>query len=448
MSVDQRRRISCSPELEGRQRVKHLLNPVGAYGLNTCCKSCVVALNEEEVIFVVGTLLVLQNFDDPGKFCILPQHDDLRTIFGMCFHMEGQVLAVCASSWDQKFIVEFYHTNGLRIGGDVNNRFRRARSFRLDESQCTESLANEGNHICMDFSSCGKLLIAYIHGTVYHFDWQRSKILFSYKYPGERVKCITFSPHDSSKVACSGQGFVKLWKLKQQTMSPSAEIHGLDLQGQTVVHHAWDQTREVIFAVTVEGSVYMIDPARGHQHFFHKVHDGLGLTAVLPISQHTFLSVGSTGKIGVFTEKDSMEGRKKIGQGKGSFELDRVVTTKDLADDILGVVLTSKKLIIFTRHYIGCLDVDELSTKAAANGDGGQVSIQSCRRFHSGPISSLSVCARKSLVASSSSGDLDNTIRVWDFRAHRNIITHYLEKGHHANSIAFHPSGNISKKDS
>lgn len=442
MSVNQKRRLSSISDTEGRQRVRHLLSPVGAYGLNTSCKSCLVALDEEQVIFVVGTLLVLQNLDDPGKFCILPKNDNIRTILGICFHAEGQILAVCASSWDQNFVVVFYHTNGLRIGGDVNNRFRRARSFELDGSQCTGSLTSEGNHTCMDFSSCGKFLIAYIYSMVYHFDWQRSKILFSYEYPGERVMCITFSPHDSSKLACSGQGFVKLWKLKQQTMSPLSEIHGLDLQGQTVIHHAWDQTKEVIFAVTLEGSVYLIDPARGHQHSFHKVHNGLGLAAVLPISHHSFVSVGSTGKIGVFTDKDSMEGRKKIGQGKGSFEVDRVVSTKDLGDDILGAFVTGKKLTVFTRHYIGCVDVDELSTKPAVDDDGGQVAIHICRRFHSGTISSLSVCARKSLVASCSFGDVDSTVRVWDFRAHRNIITQYLEKGHHANSVAFHPSGN------
>ena len=71
---------------------KRIIEPLAAYGLNMAYPSdCVVPIDEDQIIHVAGSLLVLQNVDDTSKSMILPENERFRSIFGLCFHHSLQV---------------------------------------------------------------------------------------------------------------------------------------------------------------------------------------------------------------------------------------------------------------------------------------------------------------------------------------------------------------------
>lgn len=67
-----------------RQQVgRRLIKPMGAYGLNLRARSCMVGVDEEYIVHVAGSLLVLQSIEEVGKFAVLPEHDRIHTMLGI-----------------------------------------------------------------------------------------------------------------------------------------------------------------------------------------------------------------------------------------------------------------------------------------------------------------------------------------------------------------------------
>lgn len=66
-----------------QQAGKRYIRPAGAYGLNLRSRSCLVAIDEEHIVHVTGSLLVLQSLEELGKFTVLPEHDRIRNILGI-----------------------------------------------------------------------------------------------------------------------------------------------------------------------------------------------------------------------------------------------------------------------------------------------------------------------------------------------------------------------------
>ncbi|GMH89749.1 hypothetical protein TrST_g13747 [Triparma strigata] len=61
---------------------------------------------------------------------------------------------------------------------------------------------------------------------------------------------------------------------------------------------------------------------------------------------------------------------------------------------------------------------------------------------HAGSISSISVCARKPLLATCSSDLTDSSVRIWNYRARECVLHEYFEGLQNPNSVSVHPSGN------
>jgi hypothetical protein len=58
-------------------------------------------IDSDQIIFAAGNQLVLQSLEDPGAFCILPQHDSIHTLLGIEFHAALQVLSTAAVMHDK-----------------------------------------------------------------------------------------------------------------------------------------------------------------------------------------------------------------------------------------------------------------------------------------------------------------------------------------------------------
>jgi hypothetical protein len=119
-----------------------------------------------------------------------------------CLFCSAQILAVCALDWDGKCLLVLYHTAGLKVGSeDMSRSFRKARTFDLPINDPVK-VAHDG--ITMSFSPAGKVLVAIVEGVLHVMDWQRNKLLVSFRYPGGKVTAVRFDPIDHSRISLSG----------------------------------------------------------------------------------------------------------------------------------------------------------------------------------------------------------------------------------------------------
>lgn len=109
---------------------------------------------------------------------------------------------MCALDWDGKCLLVLYHTAGLKVGSeDMSRSFRKARTFDLPINDPVK-VAHDG--ITMSFSPAGKVLVAIVEGVLHVMDWQRNKLLVSFRYPGGKVTAVRFDPIDHSRISLSG----------------------------------------------------------------------------------------------------------------------------------------------------------------------------------------------------------------------------------------------------
>ena len=92
--AEERKRCEkMSEKTSSKWCAKRIIEPLAAYGLNLVGhpSTCVVPIDEDQIIHVAGSLLILQNVDDPSKCMVLPENERFRRILGLCFHKGLQV---------------------------------------------------------------------------------------------------------------------------------------------------------------------------------------------------------------------------------------------------------------------------------------------------------------------------------------------------------------------
>lgn len=312
--------------------------------------------------------------------------------------------------------------------------------------------------VCMAFSPDSKFLIAQSGGpewTLILWLWEKQKILATVTTGSSKhvITQISFNPHNNMQLCVSGSGVLKLYRytegaLKQTSFPKVESVHflchawvseervvaGTD-SGRLLLFESGDLRREIILSNAAKNE------RADKQVEMKRVKDSevdescFRVTAVISLSKGFACSAGP-GTVCLF-EKTKEDGYRKsqdilIPTDAGGSEL---VPADSQEIHTLCMSLSEETLVVSTDRgqlYSVCLS-------SAHKNKEGQLHFEFVSQsFHSKPITGLSICLRKPILATSS---LDRSVRIWNYETKSlELCKEFQEEAY---SVALHPTGHF-----
>ncbi|KAK0134411.1 Cilia- and flagella-associated protein 57 [Merluccius polli] len=269
---------------------------------------------------------------------------------------------------------------------------------------------------------------------------------------------VSFNPQDNTQVCVSGVGLLRLYHYGEGALK---RTNAAKVEGIALLCHAWVSGARVV-AGTDTGRLLMIEsgelrweldagirpvpPLETGQTESKRPIDtkaernaattttGPSVTAILPYSKGFMCSAGP-GTVCVFENTEEKDSYRKTGEilippdpcsNEPSRAQQQEVATLSLSPGEETLALSTQQ---------GQLYAISLISAEISRGEQAHFEFLSSS-FHSKPITGLSICIRKPLVATCS---LDRSVRVWNYDT--NVLELYKEFQEEALSVSLHPSG-------
>ncbi|KAM9364883.1 cilia- and flagella-associated protein 57 [Pholidichthys leucotaenia] len=310
--------------------------------------------------------------------------------------------------------------------------------------------------VCLAFSPDSKYLIGQMgepDWTLILWLWEKNKILAMAKTSNSTnpVTQVSFNPNNNTQMCVSGVGVFKLLRYSEGALKQSSFTK---VESVNFLCHAWISERRVISG-TDRGRLLVFEcgnlrreicmtSVKGvsdRQVEMKRIKDASAdedaaaprITAILSYSRGFACSMGP-GTVCLF-EKMEKDGYRKSREIK----IPPDPRSSDLAPaehqevNTMCISPAEETLAISTNR--GQLYSISLSSLDMNKEEPLQFELLS-QSFHSSSITSLSVCVRKPLIATSS---LDRSVRIWNYET--KVLELYKEFQEESHSIALHPTG-------
>ncbi|XP_055077982.1 cilia- and flagella-associated protein 57 [Periophthalmus magnuspinnatus] len=314
--------------------------------------------------------------------------------------------------------------------------------------------------ICIDFSPDNKYLIGQTTGpewVLILWLWEKQKVLSTVTTGSSNnpVTRVSFNPFNNTQVCVSGSGVLKLFRYAEgslkQTSFPKVE-------SVNFLCHAW-LTQERVVAGTDSGRLLIFESgelrkeinlsnAAGQERVDRPVEmkrmkeadvdersSQLRVTALTPLSKGFACSAGP-GTVSLFerTKDDGYRKRQDILIVSDTLGAE-LVPAESQEIHSLCVSPAEETMVISTDRG----QLYSVSLSSSHKNKEGQVHFEFLTQpFHSKPITGLSTCLRKPIVATCS---LDRSVRIWDYE--NKSLELYKEFQEEAYSVSLHPTGHF-----
>ncbi|CAL8278556.1 unnamed protein product [Lota lota] len=315
-----------------------------------------------------------------------------------------------------------------------------------------------GEFLCMAFSPDCKYLVGQSGGptwTLVLWLWERQKVMATVSSSeGDPVNQVSFNPLDNTQVCVSGLGLLRLLTYGEGVLKRHSSAK---VEGAAVLCHAWVSSRRVV-AGTDKGRLLMIESGelrwdldagilpvqpletrsgRGPREAKAErttTTSGPSVTAILPYSKGFMCSAGP-GTVCVFENTEEMDSYRKIREIFIPPDPCSNEPSQAQQQEVATLCLSPGEETLALSTQQGQLYAINLISAEISRGEQAHFEFLSSS-FHSKPITGLSICIRKPLVASCS---LDHSVRVWNYDT--NVLELYKEFQEEALSVSLHPSG-------
>ncbi|RVE72493.1 hypothetical protein OJAV_G00042240 [Oryzias javanicus] len=310
--------------------------------------------------------------------------------------------------------------------------------------------------VCVAFSHDSKYLIGQTGAPEWmlvFWLWEKNKVLASIKTTtsSNPVNQVSFNPHNNTQLCVSGSGVFKLLRLSEgvlkQTSTAKVEnfnllchawvsddrlIAGTDT-GRLLVSESGDIRREIRM-MSKEGQSQADRQVKVMRLKEAEAFEGLSSCPIMVVLSYSKGFVCSTGP-GTACLFEKME--------QDSYRRSREI---QIPPDPQGDFLTAADCQEI--HSMCMSPAEETLAISTTRGQLLSVNVSSadvnkeqhfdfvCQPFHSSPITGLSVCFRKPLVATCS---LDRSVHIWNYETKElDLYKQFQEEAH---SVALHPTG-------
>uniref|UniRef100_A0A667XCB5 Cilia and flagella associated protein 57 n=1 Tax=Myripristis murdjan TaxID=586833 RepID=A0A667XCB5_9TELE len=400
-----------------------LIQPNYIFGLRTGVTNNLCFFDEQTVVFPCGNNCVRYNIN-LGSQKLIPGTERSQGMQALAISANRRYLAVAERGEKASVTVyDLQHEQG-----------RKRKVLSADDNNIQE-------FVCLAFSPDSKFLIGQAGApewTLTLWLWEKQKVMATVKSSSSNnpVTQVSFSPHNNTQMCVSGAGVFKLFRYSEGTLklTNSPKVDSINL-----LCHAWAAETRVI-AGSDTGRLLVFES--GYlQTEMEKVEDGeegespvaACVTAILSYSKGLICSTGP-GTVCLFekTEEDGYRKTKEIrirpdpcSEDPAQAELQQIST--------VCVSPSEETLAVSTEE--GQLYSISLSSVETSKGEQVHFEFLS-HSFHSKPITGLSTCIRKPLVATCS---LDCSVRIWNYQG--KTLELHKGFGEEAYSVALHPSG-------
>uniref|UniRef100_A0A8C6TUU5 Cilia and flagella associated protein 57 n=1 Tax=Neogobius melanostomus TaxID=47308 RepID=A0A8C6TUU5_9GOBI len=302
--------------------------------------------------------------------------------------------------------------------------------------------------ICMAFSPDNKYLIGQTGGpewVLILWLWEKQKVLATVTTGSSNhlISQVSFNPYNNTQLCVSGSGVLRLFRYTEgslkQTSYPKVE-------SVNFLCHAW-LTHDRVVAGTDSGRLLLFESGELRREInvsnVRKIKDGdvdessslPRITALKPLSKGFACATGP-GTVSLF------EGTKEDGYRKGQ---DIRIPSDPCGSEL--VPAESQEI-----HSLCLSPAEETMVISTDRGQLYSINLPSAQKnkdgllhfefltqsFHSKPITGLSICLRKPVVATTS---LDRSVRIWNYET--KSLELYKEFQEDAYSVSLHPSGHF-----
>uniref|UniRef100_A0A8C7F2S6 Cilia and flagella associated protein 57 n=1 Tax=Oncorhynchus kisutch TaxID=8019 RepID=A0A8C7F2S6_ONCKI len=307
--------------------------------------------------------------------------------------------------------------------------------------------------VSMAFSTDSKYFIGQSGApdyTLFYWMWEKQKVMAMVKttVATNPVNQVSLNPYDNTQICVSGNGVFKLFRyaegvLKQSTFHKQ-ETHNF-------LSHAW-MSEERVIAGTEAGRLMVFesgdlrwdmsvttkttmsqdpDSAEGNDEETPQ----LPRVTVITAYSKGFACSAGPGTVYLFERTDDKDNYRKTREIRIPPDQCSHEPSHAEQQQIVSLVISPSEETVVTSTDRGQLYSITLSSAEMSKGEQVQFEFLS-HSFHSGPITGLSVCIRKPIIATCS---LDQSVRIWNVET--NTLELYKEFQEEAFSIALHPFG-------
>ncbi|KAJ3594915.1 hypothetical protein NHX12_004220 [Muraenolepis orangiensis] len=401
------------------------------FGLRKGVTNNLCFLDDQTVVFPAGNNCVRYNIDQKWQKFI-PGTEKSQGMQALALSPNRRYLAVAESGGECPTVTVY----------DLTHEQGRKRKV------LTAGDLPVGEFLCMAFSPDSKYLIGQSGGpkwTLVLWLWEKQKVMATVSSSdGDPVSQVSFSPQDNAQVCVSGLGLLRLFQYGEGTLR---RVHAAKV-GAALLCHAWLSGTQVV-AGTDTGRLLMfesgylrreLDAGVGPRHAESKRPDGTEaerrVGAVVPYAKGFVCSVGP-GTVCVYQITEENDGYRKTREIL--IPLDPCCNEPSQAQqqEVATMCLSPSEETLALSTQQGQLYSINLVSAEISRGEQAYFEFLSSS-FHSRPITGLSICIRKQLVATCS---LDRSVRVWNYDT--NVLEVYKEFQEEALSVALHPSGHF-----
>ncbi|KAM3621734.1 uncharacterized protein V6R79_015290 [Siganus canaliculatus] len=410
------------------------------FGLRTGVKNNLCFLDDRTVVYPCGNNCVCYNFVERSQRFI-PGTETSQGMHALAISANHRYLAV-SESGDKAVITVF----------DLQHEHGRKRKVLTAGDVLVQEF------VYMAFSPDSKYLVGQAagpEGMLIFWLWEKQKVLATVRTSNANnsVTQVSFNPYNNMQLCATGTGVFKLFRYSEGALkqSTSAKVESIKL-----LCHTW-MTAECVIAGTDTGRLLLFESGRLRReiHLVSKTEqeqvdrqvemekfndtdapEGPAATRITAIASYSkgFACSFGAGRVCLFekNQEDSYSRSREI--QIPSHSCSNELTLPEFQEiDTICISPAEETLAISTDR--GQLYSFSLSTVDRNKEKEAHFELLS-QSFHSKPITGLSVCIRKPLVATSS---LDRSVRIWNYETR--VLELCKEFQEEAYCVALHPTG-------
>ncbi|KAM8930502.1 cilia- and flagella-associated protein 57 [Pelodytes ibericus] len=414
------------------------------FGLRSNVINNICFFDEQTIIFPSGNNCIKYNIDQKWqKF--LPGSEKSLGMQALAVSPNHRYLAMSEKSQD-KSTITIYELASMP--------FKKRKVLSAPEFSAHE-------FISIAFSPDSKYLVAQSGAPDWNmvfWMWEKQKVMASVKTDTQNnpIYQVSFNPQDNTQICATGRGVFKLFRYVEGNLK---QTNFQKVEAQDYLCHAWLSEDRVICGTdtgrlclwesgdlrwehNISGKTALKELEKyGTSSEERRTHSAASsssppvhINTILAYSKGFLCSAGP-GKVCMFEKVEDKELYKRnrdirIPQDEHSYDPSlselQEVTCMCLSPSEETVLISTSKSQLYT-----------IALSSAEIGKGEDAYFEYLtEQWHSAPITGLSICIRKPLIATCS---LDHSVRIWNFE--NNSLELYKEYQEEAYSVSLHPSG-------
>eukprot|EP00755_Sulcionema_specki_P024267 Sspe_Gene.80847::Locus_51307_Transcript_1_1_Confidence_1.000_Length_2222::g.80847::m.80847 len=401
-----------------------------AFGIKADVADNIHYIDDSSCVFPVGRNIVIYNTQaNQQKF--IQGNEKADGITAMALTPNKKFLAVAESA--EVPIITLYDT--------LSRRKRKT----LPGSGVSAPDIGSREYACMAFSSDGKILITQggaPEWILVYWSWDRSKAVAwtstaldkaAAAQDKHHITCISVCPKDPTLICVSGNGIFRFFRLQEGQLKPAPGGMG-KRDPQNFLAHCWLPPEDRIVVTTEAGDLLLVENCEFKCVLHGSPSEGLSIDALISYAKG-FICGGDMGLVFIFERSDDKELYRKMKAMKVDQKRESESSIETDSIRVKSFALTQQEEFLALTTSSNQIYLLNLSNADFSKGEDA-VFEPLAQWFHSAPITGLSTCVRKPLVATCSK---DRSIRIW------NHLDNTLEMARtfhtEAMSISLHPSG-------